>query len=226
MVQTKQRCCMIFLHTHATGGIEAEFAEEDSSVTAVTQVANSSLLPIDSHIIPRKILYRDLDSVGNTYAPAFARINSIQVAPDGSQASSSSDCTGCSGQDVRWAPASSLIHPSTLESMFQTVFPLQSLRLGPGPVILKRIGELLVGRVFCALKALQHKYALGGNSNDTVLINEDQPEQPILADPVASAAITTLLANPSRIVGLSPDIPPSFHQQKMMIFSMVTSGVV
>ncbi|KAJ5331132.1 ketoacyl-synt-domain-containing protein [Penicillium atrosanguineum] len=131
-------------HTHATGRIEAEFTEEDSSVRADTLVANPPLLPVDSHIIAHKDLYRDLDSVGNTYGPAFTGISSIKVAPDGSQASSSLTVLDVAAKMSDGLQRPAIIHPSTLESMFQTVFPLQSLRLGPGPIIPELIGELLV----------------------------------------------------------------------------------
>jgi acyl transferase domain-containing protein/NADPH:quinone reductase-like Zn-dependent oxidoreductase len=131
-------------HTHATGRIKAEFAEDDNGATAHTLVTNPPPLPVDSHIIAYKDLYRDLDSVGNTYGPAFTGISSIEVAPDGSQASSFLTVLDVAAKmsDVLQRPA--IIHPSTLESIFQTVFPLRSLRLEPGPIIPKRIGELLV----------------------------------------------------------------------------------
>lgn len=136
--------CTGHWHTHATGIIEAEFAEQDNTTAASTKGTGFPPMPSTSHIIPHQNLYRDLDSVGNTYGPAFAGISSIKVAPDGSQSSSSlivPDAVAMVSDEHR-NPL--IIHPSTLESMFQTVFPLQSLRSGPGPIMPSHISELLV----------------------------------------------------------------------------------
>ncbi|OQE44845.1 hypothetical protein PENCOP_c002G00822 [Penicillium coprophilum] len=123
-------------HTHATGVIEA-----DSSIHKGTGFPP---MPDTSHTIPYESLYRDLDSVGNTYGPTFAGISSIKVAPDGSQSSSSLIVPDAVAMVSDGHQTPLIIHPSTLEGMFQTVFPLQSLRFGPGLIMPSHISELLV----------------------------------------------------------------------------------
>ncbi|KAI8932182.1 hypothetical protein NX059_011064 [Plenodomus lindquistii] len=50
------------------------------------------------------------------------------------------------------------------------------------------------------------------DSDDTILVIEDQPDQPILNDVETFAASTALLGLPqARVVWLSPDDPPPFH---------------
>ncbi|KAH8198331.1 hypothetical protein TruAng_007486 [Truncatella angustata] len=63
-----------------------------------------------------------------------------------------------------------------------------------------------------ALEALASNGATGDDNNETIIVVDDQPDSPILADPHAFIAARTLLTQPSRIIWLSPDSPLPFHQ--------------
>lgn len=62
------------------------------------------------------------------------------------------------------------------------------------------------------VQSLVSRGVLGSNSNDTIVVIDDDPILPILTDSDTFNAAVTLLKQPARVVWLSPDDPPNFHQ--------------
>ena len=72
-------------YEHATGVVEGVLAE--NNVMTETTREEVPKLPPGSDTTSKDTLYRQMDAVGNTYGPAFAGLNSINMTADASQAS-------------------------------------------------------------------------------------------------------------------------------------------
>lgn len=129
-------------YEHATGAVEGVLAEND--VTTETTKEEVPKLPPGSDTTPKDALYRQMDAVGNTYGPAFAGLNFITMAADASQASSSFEILDIKASMPAKHQRPHLIHPSTLDLVFQTALPLVGRRLGPGSIMPTHVDELLI----------------------------------------------------------------------------------
>ena len=129
-------------YEHATGVVEGVLAENDVTTEATKEEVPK--LPPGSDTTPKDTLYRQMDAVGNTYGPAFAGLNFITMAADASQASSSFEILDIKASMPAKYQRPHLIHPSTLDLVFQTALPLVSRRLGPGSIMPTHVDELLI----------------------------------------------------------------------------------
>lgn len=129
-------------YEHATGVVEGVLAEID--VMTDTTKNEVPKLPPGSDTTPKDTLYRQMDAVGNTYGPAFAGLNFITMAADASQASSSFEILDIKASMPAKHQRPHLIHPSTLDLVFQTALPLVGRRLGPGSIMPTHVEELLI----------------------------------------------------------------------------------
>lgn len=136
-------------YEHASGNVQGVFAEGD--VTAEIPREELPKLPPGSDTTPKDILYREMNAAGNTYGPAFAGLHSISMAADASQALSSFDILDIQAMMPAKFQRPHVIHPSTLDLIFQTALPLVGRRLGPGSVMPVHVDELLIALVIIEL---------------------------------------------------------------------------
>ncbi|ERF68064.1 hypothetical protein EPUS_08500 [Endocarpon pusillum Z07020] len=129
-------------YEHAIGVVEGVLSEDDVK-TETTKEALPKL-PLGSDTVPKDTLYRQMDAVGNTYGPAFAGLHSITMAADASQASSSFEILDIQASMPAKHQRPHVIHPSTLDIVFQTALPLVGRRLGPGSIMPVHVDELLI----------------------------------------------------------------------------------
>lgn len=130
-------------YEHATGVVEGVLTENDV-MTETTTKEEVPKLPPGSDTTPKDTLYRQMDAVGNTYGPAFSGLNFITMAADASQASSSFEILDIKASMPAKHQRPHLIHPSTLDLVFQTALPLVGRRLGPGSIMPTNVDELLI----------------------------------------------------------------------------------
>ena len=129
-------------YEHTTGVVEGVLAENEVATEKMTEKVPK--LPPSSDTTPKDTLYRQMDAVGNTYGPAFTGLKFITMAADASQALSSFEILDIKASMPAKYQRPHLIHPSTLDLIFQTALPLVSRRLGPGSVMPTDIDELLI----------------------------------------------------------------------------------
>ncbi|KAL9031138.1 MAG: hypothetical protein Q9196_000814 [Gyalolechia fulgens] len=129
-------------YEHASGLVEGVFVQ--GIVTAEITSEELPKLPPGSDTVPKDTLYREMNVAGNTYGPAFAGLRSITMAADASKASSSFDILDIQASMPAKYQRPHLIHPSTLDLIFQTALPLVGRRLGPGSVMPVHVDELLI----------------------------------------------------------------------------------
>ena len=129
-------------YEHATGMVEAVLAENN----ATTEITKEELpkLPPGSDVTAREALYREMNDVGNTYGPSFAGLQSITMAADASQALSLFKILDIQASMPAKHQRPHIIHPSTLDIVFQTALPLVGRRLGRGSIMPVYIEELLI----------------------------------------------------------------------------------
>ncbi|KIA75969.1 polyketide synthase [Aspergillus ustus] len=139
-------------YEHASGVVEAVLRQEekeDVPVIPPTQTEKVAPTPLPqllpgSETVPKETLYQTMGAVGNTYGPAFAALNSLIITGDVSEGASSFEILDVAA----WMPACHqrphIIHPCTLESIFQNALPLAGRRLGPGSIVPVHIGDLLI----------------------------------------------------------------------------------
>ena len=132
-------------YEHATGVVEGVLAEQD----AVTEAPRETLrmMPTNSDTTSKDALYQGMNAAGNTYGPTFAGLHSITMAAEASQAISSFDVLDLQASMPAKYQRPHVIHPSTLDIVFQTALPLVGRRLGPGSIMPVHIDELLIGTV-------------------------------------------------------------------------------
>ncbi|KAI8633724.1 hypothetical protein F5Y19DRAFT_414735 [Xylariaceae sp. FL1651] len=128
-------------YEHATGVIEGVLAED--GLTAPISKEEMPTLP-ESDTLPHNELYSEMDALGNTYGPAFAGLDHLTMAPDSSRATSSFKILDIQSFMPAQHQRPHLIHPSTLDIIFQTAMPLARRRLGPGSLMPTNIDELLI----------------------------------------------------------------------------------
>ncbi|GAB7352403.1 hypothetical protein MBLNU459_g2831t1 [Dothideomycetes sp. NU459] len=129
-------------YEHCTGNVVGVLAEDGATNEAKkVEVPN---MPPGSDTTSHDNLYREMNAVGNTYGPAFAGLDYITMATDASQAQALFRIL-----DVKqWMPAKHqrphIIHPSTLDLVFQGALPLVGRSLGPGSIMPVHIEEVLL----------------------------------------------------------------------------------
>lgn len=130
-------------YEHCTGIVEGVLAG-DGVVTNVPHEEERPEMPADSDTYPHETLYHDMNAVGNTYGPAFAGLDSITLAADASQAAAAFRILDIQAMMPAKHQRPHIIHPSTLDLVFQGALPLVGRRLGRGSIMPVHVDELVI----------------------------------------------------------------------------------
>ena len=123
---------------YATGVVEGLLTEDDVTV----EKEGTPRLLSGSNTTHKDTFYHHMEATGNRYGPTFAGLPSIAMAADTSQASFKILDIKATMPAKHQGPH--IIHPSTLDIIFQTALPLVNRRLGLGAIVPTHVDEMLI----------------------------------------------------------------------------------
>ncbi|KAL8947400.1 MAG: hypothetical protein Q9222_006316 [Ikaeria aurantiellina] len=132
-------------YEHATGILEAVLARAGMTVQQAKEEM-PNLQPGGETLLKGDI-YRELEAFGNRYGPTFTGLESINIVADASQAFSSLSILDLQDSMPGKHQQPHIIHPVTLESVFQTALALAGRHVSPGPVMPLHVDEVLIASV-------------------------------------------------------------------------------
>ncbi|KAL8707717.1 MAG: hypothetical protein Q9220_007297 [cf. Caloplaca sp. 1 TL-2023] len=131
-------------HDHASGIVEAVLAKAGTLETAEEEMPQ---LSAGSETLVKGDIYRHLEDSGNQYSSTFAGLESLSMTEDASQAISSISVLDLQASMPAKYQQPHIIHPATLETVFQSALALVGRRLGPGVKMPIHADEILIACV-------------------------------------------------------------------------------
>ncbi|KAI4090603.1 MAG: hypothetical protein LQ344_004650 [Seirophora lacunosa] len=132
-------------YEHATGIAEGMLAEGDANIEGIKE--DIPKLPSGCKTFPQDELYRELENFGILCDPTFTGLESLTMTAAASQATSLLIVRDVQASMPAKRQRPHVIHPSTLEAIFQTTLPLAGECLDPGVIMAVRVKEILVKSV-------------------------------------------------------------------------------